>query len=58
MTKKAYAFSNFVEKIRMCLYFYLTLDYACNQVGEGAKRVKTQVKIDFDVGKDLFSAKN
>jgi len=58
MTKKAYAFSNFVEKIRMCLYFYLTLDYACNQVGEGAKRVKTQAKMDFDVGKDLFSAKN
>lgn len=55
IAKKSYAFSNFVEKIRMCLCFYLSLDYACNQVGEGAKRVREQTKIDFDVGKDLFS---
>lgn len=57
IAKKSYAFSSFVEKIRMCLYFYLTLDYACNQVGEGAKRVRRNTKIDFDVGKDLFSIK-
>lgn len=56
IAKKVYAFSNFVEKIRMCLYFYLTLDYACNQVGEGAKRVRGQTKIGFDVGGDLFSS--
>lgn len=56
ISKKVYAFSNFVEKIRMCLYFYLTLDYACNQVGEGAKRVRGQTKIGFDVGGDLFSS--
>ncbi|PXX23712.1 hypothetical protein [Arenibacter sp. ARW7G5Y1] len=37
VTKKEHEFSNFVEKIRICLYFYLTLDYACNMVGEGAK---------------------
>jgi hypothetical protein len=57
IAKKPHAFSNFVEKIRMCLCFYLSLDYACNQVGEGAKKVREQTKIDFDVGKDLFSAK-
>ena len=57
IANKAHAFSNFVEKMRMCLYFYLTLDYACNQIGEGAKKVRHQTKIDFDVGRDLFSAK-
>lgn len=40
MAKKVYAFSNFVEKIRICLPFYLSLDYVCNQVNEGAKRIK------------------
>jgi len=55
VAKKKYAFSNFVEKIRMCLYFYLTLDYACNQVGEGAKRVRGQPVLDFDNYGDLFS---
>lgn len=55
IAKKSHAFSSFVEKIRMCLCFYLTLDYACNHVGEGAKKVTGQTKVDFDVGKDLFS---
>lgn len=55
IAKKSVAFSNFVEKIRMCLYFYLTLDYACNKVGEGAKRVTKQIRADFGVGRDLFS---
>tara|TARA_R110001592_G_scaffold98678_1_gene281465 strand:- start:387 stop:1622 length:1236 start_codon:yes stop_codon:yes gene_type:complete len=47
IAKKAHAFSNFVEKIRICLSFYLTLDYVCNQVGEGAKKIrgKPQQKI-------------
>jgi len=55
IAKKKNAFSNFVEKVRMCLYFYITLNYACNHIGEGAKRVSKQTKVDFDVGKDLFS---
>src|SRR5690606_32133333 len=42
---KQQAFSNFVEKIRICLCFYLSLDYACNTVGEGAKRVRGQTSI-------------
>jgi IS4 transposase len=30
IAKKKHAFSNFVEKIRICLSFYLSLDYVCN----------------------------
>jgi hypothetical protein len=58
VAKKTCAFSSFVEKMRICLCFYLSLDYACNQVGEGAKRVQEQTTVDFDVGRDLFSEKN
>jgi hypothetical protein len=50
-TKKS--FSNFVEKIRMCLVFYISLDYVCNQVGEGVKKVKLRNQIIFKT--DLFS---
>jgi len=49
IAKRKHAFSNFVEKIRICLTFYLTLDYVCNQVNEGAKRIrgKPQQEINF-----------
>ena len=40
IAKKIPAFSNFVEKIRMSLCFYLSLDYVCNKMGEGAKKVR------------------
>ncbi len=55
IAKKKHAFSSFVEKIRVCLNFHLTLDYVCNQVGEGVKRVlgKPQEIINFNA--DLFS---
>ncbi len=55
IAKKNHAFSNFVEKIRICLSFYLTLDYVCNQVGEGAKKIrgKPQANLPFKI--DLFS---
>ena len=43
--------------MRICLYFYLGLDYVCNKVGEGAKRVQEQTTVDFNAGRDLFSAK-
>lgn len=39
-TKKTVAFSNFVEKIRFCLPYYLSISYVCNHISEGAKRVK------------------
>lgn len=55
IAKKEHAFSNFVEKIRICLCFYLTLDYACNTVGEGAKRIRDQTQINFPRSPDLFS---
>lgn len=57
IAKKKHAFSNFVEKIRICLCFYLTLDYACNSVNEGVKKIrgKPQTKINFE--QDLFSVK-
>ncbi len=55
IAKKNHAFSNFVEKIRICLSFFLTLDYVCNQVGEGAKKIrgKPQENLPFKI--DLFS---
>ena len=55
ITKKAVAFSNLSEKIRFCLYHYLSLDYVCNQVREGVKKITlpTQEKLIFQ--KDLFS---
>ena len=55
IVNKKYAFSNFVEKIRICLSFYLTLYYACNHLGEGAKKViqKTQSELKYQT--DLFS---
>lgn len=34
------AFSNFCERIRICLTYYLSLDYLCNHIGQGAKRVR------------------
>ncbi|AWG21932.1 IS4 family transposase [Flavobacterium faecale] len=53
IAKKVKTFSNFVEKIRVCLAFYLSLEYVCNQVNEGAKKVINQNKIVFKP--DLFS---
>jgi len=34
------AFSNFCEKIRICLTYYQTLDYVCNIVKQGAHAVR------------------
>ena len=48
--KAAHAFSNFTEKIRICLCYYLSLDYVCNQICQGAKVVKTEKP------PDLFSS--
>ena len=53
IAKKTKSFSNFVEKIRMCLVFYLSIEYVCNQVSEGAKKFYKQTKIAFET--DLFS---
>jgi len=54
--KKEPAFSNFVEKIRMSLCFYLTLDYVCNTMKEGAKRVREPCQQKLKLESDFFSA--
>lgn len=55
IAKTPMAFSNLTEKIRFCLYHYLSLDYVCNEVREGARKVtiKNQQEIVFE--RDLFS---
>jgi hypothetical protein len=53
IAKKTKSFSSFVEKIRVCLVFYLSIEYVCNQVSEGAKKFNKQTKTAFET--DLFS---
>ena len=54
ISKISVAFSNLSEKMRFCLYHYLSLDYVCNEVREGVRKVnKSQNEIVFE--KDLFS---
>lgn len=55
LTKRTHAFSNFVEKIRICLPFYLSLDYVCNNISEGAKRIKVLKQQELIPKTDLFS---
>lgn len=53
--KKMQSFSNFVEKIRICLPFYLSLNYVCDTISEGAKKIKPEKQLDIVVKHDLFS---
>jgi len=55
VAKKSSSFSNFVEKIRICLPFYLSLDYVCNQINNGAKRIKILNQPELFPLDDLFS---
>jgi hypothetical protein len=57
IAKTTHAFSNFCERIRICLLFYITLDYVCNHITQGANRIKNSNLSLFD-GKppDLFSS--
>lgn len=54
IAKRTKSFSNLVEKIRICLVFYLSLDYVCNEIGNGAKKIRSEPKLEFN--SDLFSA--
>jgi IS4 transposase len=54
IAKKTKSFSNLVEKIRICLVYYLSLDYVCNEIGNGAKKIRSGPKLQFAT--DLFSA--
>ena len=53
ISKKTKSFSNLVEKIRICLVYYLNLEYVCNQVGNGAKKIRSELELKFSP--DLFS---
>ena len=53
--KKTPAFTSFVEKIRMSLCFYLSLDYVCNKMNEGAKKGRQPTQLTFERNKDFFS---
>lgn len=55
VAKKSVSFSNFVEKIRFCLPYYLSLDYVCNHISEGAKKVKVVKTPELFPRYDLFS---
>ncbi len=49
------AFSNFVEKIRICLCYYLTLDYVIQRIKPRARSVRVkQQPINFEKGNTLF----
>jgi len=55
IVKRPIAFSNLSEKIRFCLYHYLSLDYVCNEVKEGVRKtnLKREKEIVFEY--NLFS---
>ena len=53
--KKGQAFSNFVEKVRICLTYYLSLDYICNQISQGAKRIRDKKPPELIPRNNLFS---
>jgi IS4 transposase len=55
VARKTIAFSNFVERIRMCLPFYLSIKYICNHISEGARRVKRPPPLNLFPKYDLFS---
>ena len=55
ISKKAVAFSNLVEKIRFCLYHYLSLDYVCNEVREGARKITLPKQQEIMFERDLFT---
>jgi Transposase DDE domain/Domain of unknown function (DUF4372) len=49
------AFSNFVEKIRICLCYYLTLDYVIQRIQPKARSVRVnQGVINFNPNRSLF----
>ena len=55
IVKRAIAFSNLSEKIRFCLYHYLSLDYVCNEVREGARKINLKKQKEIVFEDNLFS---
>lgn len=55
ISKKTIAFSNLSEKIRFCLYHYLSLDYVCNEVREGVRKITLESQKEIVFEQNLFS---
>jgi len=55
ISKTTVAFSNLSEKIRFCLYHYLSLDYVCNEVREGVRKITLPEQKEMNFEKNLFS---
>jgi IS4 transposase len=55
ISKKTVAFSNLCKKIRFCLYHYLSLDYVCNEVREGVRKVTLTTQKEMVFEQNLFS---
>ncbi len=55
IARKTIAFSNFVEKIRTCLPYYLSINYVCNHISEGARKVRRPPPLELFPKQDLFS---
>ncbi len=55
IVKCTVAFSNLSEKIRFCLYHYLSLYYVCNNVREGVRKVTLVKQKEIVIENDLFS---
>lgn len=55
VAKKPIAYSTVVERLRTCLMLYLSLDYLCNNICEGVKKVKLPKQLTIINQPDLFS---
>ena len=55
IVKRTIAFSNLSEKIRFCLYHYLSLDYVCNEVREGVRKINLIKQKEMMFEQNLFS---
>ena len=55
IAKTSHAFSNFCERIRICLTYYLTLSYVCNHITQGANRIRVRDPVLFNQQADIFS---
>jgi hypothetical protein len=55
IVKGEIAYSTLIERLRMCMAFYLSLDYVCNQINDGAKKAKVPEQKKMDFTPNLFS---
>jgi len=55
IVNKVVAFSNLSEKIRFCLYHYLSLNYVYNEVREGVSKVTIVKQREIMFENNLFS---